>query len=80
MFFTGWDERRRMNTLLIAALGYIALTTIVTVQVFRGLAPFDLDTVSLAMHLLSLVLIGLPFLLALPAAMRKLPQGIVATD
>ena len=80
MFFTNWDERRRMNTLLVASVGYIALTTIVTVQVFRGLAPFDLDAVSLVIHVLSLVLVALPFLIALPAAMRRTPDVVAATD
>ncbi len=45
LLFASWDETRRIRTVVMAAIAYVALVAVSAAQGFRGLAPLDLAVV-----------------------------------
>ncbi len=60
-----FTERRRTWLLLVAAAGYAGLVAVVTLQVFRGLATFDLDPAGWMLLIISVITWAMPAALAL---------------
>ena len=45
LLFASWDETRRIRTVVMAAIAYVALVAVSAAQAFRGRAPLDLAVV-----------------------------------
>jgi hypothetical protein len=73
--FTTLPERRRVNLMGIATLGYVALVVVSLVQTATGLAPLDVGALAAVLYLLGVGLLGVAFVAAL-LALRDTSPGL----
>jgi hypothetical protein len=71
--FTTLTERRRVNLMGIAALGYVALVVVSLVQTATGMAPLDVGALAAVLYLLGVGLLGVAFVAALLALRDTFP-------
>ena len=77
LLFTNWPDRRRLQAVIIAALGYAGLIAVEVIQTFSGLAPFTFGILGWLVLLVSVVLLMGAYVAALFGLQRSLAQATI---
>ena len=73
-FFTQVPERRRLQAVLIAGAGYSGLVVVTILQMFRGVAPIELDSTATVLLVMSVLSIIAAYLMVLSALIDTVNQ------